>query len=130
MTHMNSRHANMRFTYETEKDECISFSGVNTTHIPSGNNLDGYQTSVYRKPTFTSLFTNYNSFTPLTYRLSVFKCLIYRAYHLCSSWSLFHVEISKLRSMLLRNAYPSWILDRFSVHIYSEYIYRYVQNVH
>jgi len=31
---------------------------------------------------------------------------------LCSSWCLFQAESSKLRSMLLRNAYPSWILDR------------------
>jgi len=42
--------------------------------------------------------------------------LIFRAFHLCSSWSLFHVEVSKLRSMLLRNAYPSWILDRIIKH--------------
>lgn len=76
------------------------------------NDCNGYVTSVYRKPTSTALFTNYNSFTPLAYRLSVLKCLIYRAYRLCSSWSLFHDEITVLRSMLLRNAYPSWILDR------------------
>ena len=44
--------------------------------------------------------------------LSVLKCLLYRAYHLCSSWRLFHIEISTLRSMLLRNAYPSYVLDR------------------
>src|SRR5262245_58539531 len=76
------------------------------------NGGHGYETTVYRKPTSTSLFTNYQSFTPLVYRLSVFKCLIYRAYHLCSSWNLFNAEIVNIRSMLLRNAYPSWILDR------------------
>lgn len=116
MTYMNSRHKNMRFTYETENSDCISFIGVTVTHTSSENNLHGYQTSVFRKSTSTSLFTNFNSFTPLTYRLSVFKCLIFRAFHLCSSWSLFHVEVSKLRSMLLRNAYPSWILDRIIKH--------------
>ena len=111
MTFMNSRHPNMRFTYEPENNDCINFIGVTITHS-SSDNVHGYQTSVYRKATSTSLFSNYNSFTPLIYRLSVFKCLIYRAYHLCSSWSLFHVEISNIRSMLLRNAYPSWVLDR------------------
>jgi len=111
MTFMNSRHPNMRFTYETENNNSINFIGVTITHT-SSNNLHGYQTSVYRKSTCTGLFTNYNSFTPLIYRLSVFKCLVYRAYHLCSSWNLFHEEISNLRTMLLRNAYPSWVLDR------------------
>src|ERR1700759_2475744 len=69
------------------------------------------QRSVYRKPTSTSLFMNFNSFVPLMYRLSVFKCLVSRAIQLCSTWSLFHVEIDNVRSMLLRNAYPSWLLD-------------------
>src|ERR1700759_522721 len=46
------------------------------------------------------------------YRLSVFKYLVSRAIQLCSTWSLFHVEIDNVRSMLLHNAYPSWLLDR------------------
>jgi hypothetical protein len=108
---MNSRHNNMRFTYETEVNNCISFIGLNITHDDL-NNEHRYITSVYRKPTSTSLFTNYNSFTPIGYRLSVFKCLIYRAYHLCSNWKLFHEEITHVRSMLLRNSYPAWILDK------------------
>src|SRR5687768_6966177 len=65
MAFMNSRHANMRFTMETESNDCINFIGVTITHSPSDNNLHGYLTSVYRKPTSTPLFTNYNSFTPL-----------------------------------------------------------------
>ena len=127
MRFMNSRHANMRFTYETESNDCISFIGVTITHSLSDNNLHGYQTSVYRKPTSTSLFTNYNSFTPLVYRLSVFKCLLYRAYHLCSSWSLFHIEICNIRSMLLRNAYPSWVLNRIIKRSVNDFIHRNVQ---
>ena len=112
MTFMNSRHANMRFTYETEINNSIPFIGMTITHIGLDNNLHGFQTSVYRKPTSTSLFTNYESFTPLAYRLSVFKCLVYRAFRLCSTWSLFHSEIANIRTMLLRNAFPSWVLDR------------------
>ena len=101
----------MRFTYESESDDCINFIGLTIKHKQSSN-LHGFETSIYRKPTSTSLFTNFNSFTPLAYRLSVFKCLVYRAYHLCSSWNLFHDEIQCIKSMLLRNAYPSWLLDR------------------
>jgi hypothetical protein len=111
LTFMNSRHNNMKFTYELESNNCISFIGLTISHNES-NGVNNYLTSVYRKATFTGLCTNYNSFTPLLYRLSVFKCLIYRAFKLCSNWNLFHDEISHVKSFLLRNAYPSYILDR------------------
>src|ERR1700761_3988663 len=48
MTFMNSRHANMRFTYETESN--IPFIAKTMRHTGLGNNLHGFQTSVYRKP--------------------------------------------------------------------------------
>ena len=106
MNYMNTRHKNMRFTYETELSDCISFIGLTIKH-ETINNLHCYSTSVYKKPTSTALFTNFNSFTALAYRLSVFRCLVYRAYKLCSNWNLFHNEISMIRSTLMRNAYPS-----------------------
>lgn len=101
----------MRFTNEIEMNDSISFIGIKVMHTIF-NNLHGFTTSVFRKPTSTALFMNYNSFTPLAYRLSVFKCLVHRALHLCSNWSLFHFEIGLIRTMLLRNAYPGRILDK------------------
>jgi len=65
---------------------------------------------------------NFNSFAPIAYRLSVFKCLVYRALRLCSSWKLFHEEIACIRAMLLRNAYPAWILDRIIKDSVSNYL--------
>lgn len=112
MTFMNSRHSNMRFTCESETDNCIHFIGLNIVHKMHDNLLHGYETSVYRKPTSTALCMNYNSFIPLVYRLSVLKILLYRAFRLCSNWNLIHMEIAFIRSMLLRNAYPGWLLDR------------------
>jgi len=112
MNFMNSRHANMKFTYEAESNDSIHFIGLTITHNSCGTNTNRYLTSVYRKPTSTSLFMNFNSFVPLMYRLSVFKCLVSRALRLCSTWNLFHLEVNSVRSMLLRNAYPAWLLDR------------------
>jgi hypothetical protein len=122
MDYMNSRHKNMRFTYEIESNNCINFIGLTISHCTELINGHKYITSVYRKPTSTSLFTNFNSFTPLSYRLSVFKCLVNRAFLLCSNWNLFHNEISVVRSMLLRNAYPSWILDKIINNSVSKFI--------
>lgn len=42
----------------------------------------------------------------------MFKSLVNRALRLCSTWNLVHTEIQNVRSMLLRNCFPSWILDR------------------
>src|SRR5688572_3346319 len=101
----------MKFTCKIERN-FLHFIGLTIMHSVLSNNRFCYSTSVYRKPTSTSLYMKFNSFTPLSCRLSVFKCLIYRALRLCLSWNLIHDEIQILRSMLLRNAFPSWILDR------------------
>src|ERR1700743_2394430 len=66
MNYINTRHSNMRFTYESESNDCIHFIGltITITHLTE-NNRHIYLTSVYRKPTSTSLFMNFNSFVPL-----------------------------------------------------------------
>jgi len=111
LTYMNSRHPNMHFTVETESNNCIPFIGLNVMHNTC-NNVHTYFTSVYHKPSSTALCTNFNSFMYISYKLSAVKCLLWRALHLCSNWSLIHSEISSLRNMFLLNAYPSDILDR------------------
>lgn len=111
MQYMNSRHPNMRFTVENENNGAINFIGLTISHSFT-NGSHGYATRIYRKPTFTSLYTNFYSYIPLAYRLTVLKCLLVRAYRLCSSLSLFLSEVTTIRSQLLRNAYPGWLLDR------------------
>jgi hypothetical protein len=111
LSYMNSCHPNMKFTCETENNNSINFIGLTIMHNVLSDNNFGFSTSVYRKPTSTSLYMNFNSFTPLSYRLSVFKSLVYRAFRLCSTWNLVHTDIQIVRSMLLRNCFPSWILD-------------------
>jgi hypothetical protein len=111
LTYMNSCHPNMKFTFETEKNNSLNFIGLTVSHNVSACNF-GFSTKVYRKPTSTELYMNFNSFIPLQYRLSVFKCLVFRAIRLCSSWIDISDEILSLRAMLLRNAFPSWVLDR------------------
>src|ERR1700761_7883998 len=56
------------------------------------------------------------------YRLSVFKCLLSRAFLLCSTWNFFYDEINCMRSILLRNAYPSWLLDSIIKNSVSHFI--------
>lgn len=105
--YMNSRHASLKFTFETEKDGVFSFLDIK---ISRSNN--SFSTSVYRKPTFSGVFTNYKSFIFDTYKLNLVFTLLYRCFNICSDMALFHIEIEKLKSIFKRNGYPSKIIDR------------------
>ena len=80
---LNSTHPNMSFTMETEQDGKLNFLDtlVNKIHTV-------FFTSLYRKPTFTGLYTNWSSLIPLNYKIGLIKSLINRAYNISSLWEL------------------------------------------
>ena len=57
INYFNPEHHKINFTSETDKDNTFSFLNI---LIKQDN---GFVTSVYRKPTFGGVFTNFNSFT-------------------------------------------------------------------
>ena len=56
-------------------------------------------TSVYRKPTYTALLTNKNSFTSPSYKKGLFKTLIDRTFCISSTWFGSHYDILDLKSI-------------------------------
>ena len=58
LSFLNRQHPNIKFTIEKEKNKQLPFLDI--LNDSSSNKL---VTSVYRKPTYTRLLTNYNSFT-------------------------------------------------------------------
>ena len=56
---MNSKHRNIKFTVEREENDSLSFLDINIFR----NNWK-FQTLVYRKPTFSGVLTNFESFYP------------------------------------------------------------------
>ena len=60
---VNGRNANMSFTNEREKQNRISF--LDTAIIPKDKE---FTTSVYCKPTFSGVFTHFDSFLPSAYK--------------------------------------------------------------
>ena len=91
----------MSFTYETESDNKLPFLDILVTR---GNT---FTTNIYRKPTFSGLYTNFHSFLPENYKTGLVLTLLFRIYTACSDWSKIHAEIIKLRNIMLRNNYPS-----------------------
>ena len=51
------------------------------------------------------------SFTPLSYKISLIKCLIDRSFIICINWNSFHNDIENIRSNLIKNAYPPLLID-------------------
>ena len=70
-----------------------------------------FSTSVYRKPTFTGLFTNFHSFIPLAYKLSLVSCLLHRIFNLCSTYENFHAQPEVVRKLFNLNGFPSHMFD-------------------
>ena len=60
---------------------------------------------VYRKPTFSDFFTNFERFIPDIYKRGLVGNLLHRSFRLCSNYENFHLEIEILKSILKRNSY-------------------------
>ena len=63
LRYINSRHRDIKFTCEEEKDNKISFLDIS---IRRNNNA--METSIFRKPIYSGVYTNFNSFLPTEYK--------------------------------------------------------------
>ena len=63
-------------------------------------------TSVYCKPTFSGVFTNFGSFILKLYKYNLLFTLLHRAFKLCSNFERLHQEIDKLKTIFENNSYP------------------------
>ena len=107
MSFLNRQHPNIKFTIEKEKNKQLPFLDVLSDS--SSNKL---VTSVYRKPTYTGLLTNYNSFTSPNYKKGLIKTLIDRTFRINSAWSGFHYDILNLKLVLQKNEFPLKLIDK------------------
>ena len=103
---MNQQYPNTKFTFEVEKTNNFSFLDVK---ICRANNR--FTTSVFRKPTFSGVFTNFDSFIPISYKYGLVNTLIFRCFKICSSYEKLHNEIVYLKEIFKRNRYPNDFVD-------------------
>ena len=103
---LNCQHKSIKFTLEKESNKLLSFLDVLIKN--EGNR---FSTSVYRKKTSVGLFTQFNSFTPISYKIGLVRCLIYRAFKISSSYIIFHNELEKVKILLQKNMYPKSVID-------------------
>ena len=69
-------------------------------------------TTVYRKPTHTDQYLQWNSCHHLSAKFSVVHTLSHRASTVCSKPELLQKEKDHLRKALTKCSYPKWALDK------------------
>ena len=94
-TFLNEPYPNIKFTIEKWNINQLPF--LNIWNEISSNKV---VTSVYRKPAYTCLLTNYNSFTSLNFKKGLIKTLIDQTFCINSTLSSFHFDIINLKSVL------------------------------
>ena len=81
----NSIHNKIKFTREPEVENQLAFLDVHITKT-----REGVQTKIFRKPTFTGLCINWQSYVPLKYKKNLLLTLLDRAYKICDSYAFLH----------------------------------------
>ena len=103
LNYLNSQHDCIKFTCEIESNKTLLFLDINIQRS-SG-------TSIYRKPMFTGLFTNFESFLPHVFKRGLIHTLLFRYYNIASSYAIFLNEVEKLKNLLKQNGYPERFLN-------------------
>jgi hypothetical protein len=100
--YLNTCHRNIKFTKEIESNNKLPFLDVLIRKETDGT----LSTSLYRKPTFTGLYLRWDSYVPKQYKRGLVKCLINRAWRICSCLDGFCQEVKVIKSILANNGYP------------------------
>ena len=102
---LNCLHSSLKFTFEKEKDKCLPFLDVYVEKTDIG-----FETSVYRKPTFIGHYLRWESFSPLKHKISLISTLVHRALIIYTKRRL-NGEIERIKKILLDNGYPKNVIN-------------------
>ena len=105
---LNGFHPSMKFPYKVEKDDQLEFLEVKVIRIPDKHT---FETTIYRKSTFTGVITNWNSYVPIEYKKASITTMIDRALRICSTYQLLSTEFNEIRKIAKLNDYPSSMVD-------------------
>ena len=95
----------------------MSFLDVNI--IPE---KDKFTTSVYHKPTFSRIYTHFDSLLRSSSKIGLLNTLLYRCFRIFSDWTKFHLEFVKLTHVFKNNCYPeNFISNCFKVFLDNKY---------
>ena len=98
----------LRDSYSTiQMVNTLPFLDVSETH-----DQNSFFTSLYRKKTFTGLYTDFGTLSPNKYKVNLIRVLVYRTFHICSTYSNFDDEVVRIKGILKENCFPMPLIDR------------------
>ena len=74
-----------------------------------------FTTSVYRKPNFSGVYSDFGSFLSFAYKSRTLYTLTHRCWQICSGWTTLHSELVRLKEIFLKNGCPENV--RIAEHI-------------
>ena len=107
--HLNSINTNIQFTLELEDTNGQGLPFLDTTTIRRGTQLE---VNVYRKPTRTNRYLDFNSHHPMCHKRSVVGTLLRRAQNIPSTQRGKREETRRVKAVLRdNNYYPSSFIN-------------------
>ena len=110
VNYMNTKHPNIKFTSEFEKNDSFSFLDVKITR--SNNQLVTSVTSVFQKARFSGVFTNFKSFMPAMNKFGLVYTLLHCSFSICSYVKNFIKKQCYLWTFSKRMNYPQFFIDK------------------
>ena len=109
LQHINSVESGIKFTVEDNKEDG-SIPFLDTIVKPEADGT--LSITVYRKPTHTDQYLQWDSHHHLSAKFSVIHTLSHRAKTVCSKPELLQQDKDHLRKALTKCKYPKWALDK------------------
>ena len=104
VNYMNKRHKSIKFSFETEKDNFFFLLDVNIYR-----EKDKFRTTVFRKDTFSGVYTNFSSFVALEHKFG-FVHTFTKKFHNCLIFPNFILKLKHLRKHFTNMLIPQNLL--------------------
>ena len=90
----NKQYVNIKFTWTSKENGLLSF-----LYIKISRENNKFMTSFYLKPTFSIIFTNFESSIPEICKRGLIETFLHRSFRLCFNSGNFHGEIETLKTI-------------------------------
>ena len=74
--------------------------------------VKGMSTSIYRKPSFTGLYTRWDSYSATKYKINLVRALVHRILKICSP-AVVEIQLRFLRNIFLNNGFSDNVLEKY-----------------
>ena len=104
---LNSFDNNISFTHELEQNNQLPFLDALIS-----NNNGNIQSTVYRKPTNTDVYINWNAHAPNIWKISTIRTLVKRALTICLDKKSLDAELKHIKHALINiSNYPAKVIN-------------------